>query len=460
MQLFGRGDGGDAKKGNGAMRREIIAFTWPLILTNLLQTLTVTVNMVMVGNLGADVGPTAIAGIGLGGQVVFLAHSIMIAVSAGTIALVARYTGAKEPEKARRVLKQSLFLGLALSVPLTLFGWFLGGDMVGLFGAEPEVRHLGTVYVQIVFLGTTFSFVEFIAGSAMRGAGDTKTPLLVALLTNLVNVVVGFMLIYGELGFPRMGVEGAAVANVLAFLTGAIAYLIILLSDRFALSLRESGSTHDWGITKKVMKIGSPAAMEQILIQIGFLFYTYLIVHFGTSALAAHQIGQRIQSLAFMPGMGFSAAATALVGQHLGARDPGGAEKCGWESSKLSIMVMVGVGTFMFIAAELMAGIFVKDPDTVRLAAMWIRVQALAMPAIGLFFTISGGLRGAGDTRWPLTASGVGIYAVRLPIAIALGIWAGLGVLGAWIGFLIEYNTRALIIGWRFRLGKWKTIKV
>ncbi len=454
MHLFGTGSG------NGARRREILEFTWPVILTNLLQSLTVTVNMIMVGNLGEDVGTESIAGVGLGSQVVFLAQGIMMAVSAGTIALIARHVGAGERKKAERVMEQSIVLSLLLTIPMMLFGWFLGGRVIEMFPATDEVQRLGEIYIKFVFLGTVFSFFEFIMGAAVRGAGDMKTPLVMALVTNLVNMAVGYLLIFGNFGFPQMGVMGAGIANIIGFAAGASGYVILLLTGRLKLGLPARRMMYSKKVIGRITKIGIPAAGEQVVLQVGFLFYTAMVVYFGTSILAGHQIGARIQGLAFMPGMGFALAATALVGQNLGAGKPDVAEECGWESTKLSMLMMCGVGITMFIFAHPMARLFVSDRETIDYAVLWIRLQALAMPAIGIHFTLSGALRGAGDTRWPLNVAILGMFVVRLPIAFTLAFPLGFGILGAWIAFVVEYCVRAAIIAWRFRMGAWKTIKV
>ncbi|MFO7618806.1 MAG: MATE family efflux transporter [Thermoplasmata archaeon] len=456
MRMFGFG----TRNGNDSRRREIIAFTWPVIITNLMQSLTVTIDTLMLGNIGGEIGRDSIAGQGLGSQVVFLTHALMMAVSAGTIALVARYTGAQQKARAERVMEQSIIIGIILSVILTLLGWFFGGYAVELFGAGPEVQSLAEVYVKYVFLGTVFSFFTFIMGAALRGAGDMKTPMIIAAITNVVNIFLNYVLIFGHFGFPAMGVKGAAIATSIGFAVGAVAYIYLLLARKLALNMPAAGKRFVKGVVRKIMKIGTPAAAEQAVLQTGFLFYTAIIVYFGSAALAGHQIGARIQSLAFMPGMGFAMAATALVGQYLGARKPDVAEHSGWESTKLAMLVMCGIGAVMFVFAKQLSALFVDDAETIEYAALWMRLQALAMPAIGIHFTLSGALRGAGDTRWPLNVSAIGMFAVRLPIAIILGFTLGLGILGAWIAFVVEYNVRALIIAWRFRKGHWKTIKV
>ncbi len=454
--MFGFG----TSNGNDSRRREIIAFTWPVIITNLLQSLTMTVDTLMLGNLGGEVGRDAIAGQGLGSQVVFLTHALMMAVSAGTIALVARYTGAKKKARAERVMEQSIVIGILLSIILTFLGWFFGGYAVQLFGAGPEVQGLAEVYVKYVFLGTIFSFFTFIVGAALRGAGDMKTPMIIALITNIVNIFFNYVLIFGNFGFPAMGVKGAAIATTIGFTVGAVAYIYLIMAKKLVLGLPSRGKRFARGVVRRIMRIGTPAAAEQAVLQVGFLVYTAIIVYYGSAALAGHQIGARIQSLAFMPGMGFAMAATALVGQNLGARKPDEAEHSGWESTKLAMFVMCAIGAVMFVFAEPLATLFVNDPETVKLAALWMRLQALAMPAIGMHFTLSGALRGAGDTRWPLWVSALGMFAVRLPIAVALGFMLGIGVLGAWIAFVVEYNVRAVIIAWRFKAGHWKTIKI
>jgi putative MATE family efflux protein len=213
-------------------------------------------------------------------------------------------------------------------------------------------------------------------------------------------------------------------------------------------------------MVRRIFRIGWPAAFEQIMLQVAFLLWVAMVIKFGDQVLAAHQIGLRIQSFAFMPGFGFALAATALVGQNLGARDLDHAEKSGWEAAKFSVAVMSGIAVGIFVFAEPIARVFIGDPAVVAYSITFIRIHAVSIPAIGLFFAIDGALRGAGDTRFPLVTSLSGMYFVRLPLALLLGFVLGWGIIGVWIPLVIEYYYRCAVISTHFRRGKWKTLKV
>ncbi len=441
---------------DGSLRRTILHLAWPVILANFLQTFTTTVDVLMVGRLG----PLAVASLALGSQLLFLAFSTMLALSAGTVAVVARHIGAGEHREASQALKASLVLGIILSIPVTLVGVGLSEQMIRIFRPEEAVVQLGATYVRTVFLGIPFLFLSFLSAAALRGAGDMKTPLYVGGLVNLVNFLVNYTLIFGNFGFPALGVQGAAVGTATSYAVGSALYLPIFLSGRRTLRLRVPGPLWNPEMTRRVLRVGSPAALEQVSLQIGFTVWVFFIVGFGTVALAAHQIGARIQFLIFLPGLGYAMAATTLVGQSLGARDPVQAEKSGWESVKLAVLTTGALSVVTFIFAEQLARLFIDDPEVIALAAIWIRLYSIGIPAFGLFFTVSGALRGAGDTRWPLYTSTMGVLAIRLPLSYYLGYLTPLALLGVWSSMVLEYYVRAAIIVARYSRGAWKTITV
>lgn len=445
MQLF-----------RGSLRRTIFHLAWPVILANFLQTFTTTVDVLMVGRLG----PVAVASLALGSQLLFLAFSTMLALSAGTVAVVARHIGSQETQKASQALKGSLILGIILSIPLTLVGVAFPEQMLRIFRPEEAVVQVGASYIGTVFLGIPFLFTSFLSAAALRGAGDMKTPLYVGGLVNLVNFTINYTLIFGNFGFPALGVQGAAVGTATSYGIGSVLYLTLFLRGRRTLSLRVPGPLWDGEMIRRVLRVGYPAALEQLLLQIGFTIWILFIVGFGTAALAAHQIGARIQFLIFLPGLGFAMAATTLVGQSLGAKDPHQAEKSGWESVKLAVLTMGALALITFTFAEQLARFFIDDREVVALAVTWIRLYSVGIPAFALYFTVSGALRGAGDTRWPLYTSAMGVLAIRLPLSYILGYVTPLALLGVWGSMVLEYYIRAAVILARYRTGAWKTITV
>ena len=438
------------------MRRQIFELAWPAILGNLLQTIVSMVDLVMVGRLGA----AAVASVGLGGQMLWFSHALMVSVSVGTTALVARFIGAKQKRDAEHVLMQSLILVLLLSTLLTVFWYVCAERMLLLIGAAEEVAELGGMYIRIVFLSTPSIFLIFTAEGALRGAGDTKTPMKVGATMNVINVILNYILIFGKLGFPVLGVKGAGIATATAFAWASVTYLVIFSSGKFVLSISRHDLSFDTEMIKRIIRIGIPASIQRVIMSSSMILYVSIIAGFGTTALAAHQIGLRVESLSYMPGFGFAVAATALVGQNLGAQNPQKAEESGWEAAKLCAVLMGAAGLFMILFPKPMARLFVADADVVNLAAWYLRIVAVSEPPLAVIFTLAGGLQGAGDTRSPLYISVFGLWLFRIPLAYFLGIVLGWGAVGAWTGMTVDTFVRGGLYIYRFRKGKWKEVTV
>lgn len=437
----------------------VVKLAWPVMVSNLLQTLTTTVDLIMVGSL-AGVAASAVAAVGLGGQFLFLFFGVMISISSGTVALVARAIGAANQAEADDVLKQSLVLGGLLSLPLTLLGVAFAQPLLAVFGAEPEVVDLGAPYIQVVSFSVFFQFLTFLGTAALRGAGDTITPLWIGILVNVVNFVANYNLIFGNAFVPALGVVGAGIGTSVAYGVGAAATVGVFFRGRGRLRLNPHGRWFRGDLVVRIFRIGWPAALEQMLFHVALLIWIAMVVVFGTEALAAHQIGLRIQMFAFMPGFGFAIAATALVGQNLGARRPEEAERKGWEATRWAVLVMGGTAAGIFALAPWIARAFIADQAVVDLTVTFIRIHSLSIPAVGAFFAIDGALRGAGDTRYPLLTSFAGMYGIRLPLSFLLGFVFPIGIVGVWASLVLEYWCRAALISVRYRRGRWKALQV
>lgn len=435
--------------------QRVLVVAWPVVVSNLLQSLALTVDLIMVGALGS----VALASVGVATQVFFVGMTLAGGLAAGATALVARSIGAGDKDAADRATTAAVVLSLVASVPLILVTILLDAPLLHALGARGEVLDAASLVLRLLALGIPGSMLIIAATGAMQGAGDTRPALWIGLGVNVVNLVLDWLLIFGNLGAPRMGIAGAAVATSVSFTAGGIAFLWILWRGRRPVALRwvRDGFA---AMARRVSRVGAPAALEQFVLTVGFTAYLVLILRFGADALAAHQIGLRVQGFAFMPGFGFAAAAAALVGMGLGSGRPEDAEANGWTAIGLGLLVMVGLSIPMFVFADPLARLFTEDPAAVDLGVRWIKALVFAMPAIAFHFTAAGALRGAGDTRFPLLVSFAGLWLVRLPIAWVVGVTMGYGMTGVWAGYIVEYYLRAAVTTARFARGRWKTLRV
>jgi len=435
--------------------RAIWALAWPVILTFLLDSLVGLIDTLMVGRLGAE----AVAAVGVGAQILAAVSVAMTAVGTGALALVARYIGAREPAEANQVLHQSVIAAFGLSVIAIIPVIAFASEIVALFGVEAAVVEQGGAFVRLVMLSIPQSAILFVIGSALRGAGDTRTPLFIGVMVNILNIAGNYVLIFGKLGLPALGVRGSGLATTIAFSAGTALGLLLLARGRLALTMGWGGLRPHIGTIRRVLVIGYPAAGEQMIMQIGFFFYLAFAARDGTSAVAAYFIGVRILAVSFLPGYGVAAAAAAWVGQNLGARPPALAERSGWESNRLAMYLMSACGVIIFVAARPIAALFIDDVNVVTDAVSFIRTLAVAQPLMAIDFTIGGALRGAGDTRFPLLAVFVGFYGCRL-ICAYLAVLLQLSLPWVWLALMGDYIARAALKAWRFQTGHWKHITV
>lgn len=436
--------------------RTIWTLAWPVIVTFLLDSLVGLVDTLMVGRLGAN----AVAAVGVGTQILNSVSVAMTAVGTGTLALVARFVGAGNREAAAKVLGQSVLAAFALSVACILPVIAFAPVIVGWFGVQPEVRDLGSSFTRIVMLSIPQSAVLFVIGSALRAAGDTRTPLWIGAIVNIINVVGNYVLIFGKLGLPAMGVRGSALATTMAFTAGTVLGLALLARGQLVIRLEPWHLRPHLPTIRRVLAIGYPAAIEQVMMQVGFFLYLVFAARYGTSAIAAYFIGVRILALSFLPGYGFAAAAAALVGQNLGAQQPHLARRAGWVANRLSVYLMSALGVCIILFARPIASAFVADPEVIRDTVWFIWALGLSQPFMAVDFTLGGALRGAGDTRFPLFAVFVGFYGLRLGCGFLVTYVLGWSLLWLWLALIGDYVARAALKSWRFASNRWQLVRV
>jgi putative MATE family efflux protein len=420
---------------------------WPVIGENMLETLLDIVNTVLVASLGA----AALAGVGTGLQIMFFVLAALAALAVGSSVLVAQAVGAKDLARASRLARQSLLWSVIFSVPLAFVGWSLAGPIVGVFGVAPDVAQIGTAYLQVA-MGTVVVFVTLIiGGGVMRGAGDSRTPMLVALVANIVNVGLAYALIYGHLGLPAMGAVGSAWATFVARSLALLLLLGALWRGRNGVSIAGPGGWKpDWSAARQVLGLGVPASVEQLLLALAFLVLTILVAQLGTETLAAQRIAQSALSFSFLPGIGFSIAATALVGQSIGARDTQAAAGVARIATWWAVIWMSSIGVLLLVFAEPIMRVFTSEPGVIQIGAAGLRVVALTQPFWAVGMVRSGALRGTGDTRFPLLIGSAGIWTAVLLVWLTLTFIGG-GLPAVWAAFLITSPVTAFLTWRRFR---------
>jgi putative MATE family efflux protein len=445
-----------------ALRRDVFRQSWPLVLQNLARTLMFFVDTAMIGRLDES----SLAAMGIAGPLSFWVVSVLASVAVGTLATVARAWGARDVARARAEASASVVLSLALALPLTAVGALALPEFVRLFPVPGAPGAAEAARGFLRFEGAAFGFLclDLAASGILRGAGATRVPLLATLVANLVNVALNWVFIYGHLGAPAMGVPGAGLATAVAMAVQAVLTFgyLWLPSSPVRLSVAGLRAVGRESLLR-LLRVSLPAAVEPLIVQSGFLAFTGIVTRLGATSMAAHRTAIAVESLTFMGGYGFVMAGSALVGQSLGEGRPDRAARALFECARLAVAAMSAMGVLFLVAPGPFVAVFASGPETAAaqaLAADCLRIAGFEQPFMALAMALAGGLRGAGDTRSPVAVAIVGVWLVRLPVAWALAVPAGLGLKGVWITMIVDWAVRTLVLAFAVRSGRWKTIRL
>lgn len=431
---------------------------WELALPSILGNLSYTiVGMVQVKFI-ATMGAEGLAAVGAGQRIFFGMQAILMAVSAGTTALVARAWGAGDYDEASRVTMASLVLGGALAMGMAVLGIAFATPVASVFGLDPATLEMASLNIRWLSAFNVVFAAMFVLSAALRASGDAWTPLWMSVGVNLMNIPLLYAFVYGRWGMPEMGVAGAAIAAGISFSIGVAVLMTMWIKQRFRVKHVASGWWRKARL-KQLLDIGYPAALEQGVFQIGFFIFLMLIGNFyGTEAFAAYNIGVSLLAVCMTVGFGFSIAGSTLVGQNLGANDYEAAARSGWRACIFAILSMGTLGIIIISIAEDLATYFIGDaPLTVAYTVQFIYILGAMMPLLAIEFSIGGALRGAGDTRFPLMATIIGLLVMRCGLA-AIATYMKLPVVYVYAALIGDYVVKSIMLIWRFRRGKWKTI--
>ena len=441
------------------INRKIITLAVPAIISTLLLTMQMIVDTIMLGRYPP--AEVSLSALGLGSTLYYMFFPIVMGLSTGTIAIISRRWGEKRPKEAKRVATDTLTTLLLISIPISLFGFFAGPYIIYYLGARGMVITETSKYIMAVFAFYPFNVFLIAYHGIMIGAGNTKTPLFVNLLTNVYNIIMNYLLIFGAFGFPELGVLGAGIATGTSYLIGTIAYAILQTNNKLILS-----PSYSWAIktrmvnVKKMFKIGIPAGIDMGMWAISSVFVAPIILYFGNIGYSAYQIGLRAESIAYMPGVGFGIAATTLAGQYLGAKKPDKAKAAVMIATKYVMLVMGIMGLVLILVPKYIAQIFTSETEVIEIATLYLFLMGFSEPALGAIFTLTGGMRGAGYTKMPLVINFIGLIVIRISLLYLLAFLLGLGLLGIWLGMIIELFIRVFLMYGVFQKGNWMKVKV
>lgn len=434
----------------GQIRRSVMTLAFPITVSSFLQRAEGIVAIFLVGGLGAR----SIAAVGLGQLLVFIATTVVSGLSVGANVIVAQLWGARRRQDAGEAARHFLWLSIGASLVLAALGITGNRFVMEELGAEPAVIELALPYSTLIFLVIPCTVLIQMLSSVLQGTGDTRTPMYAMIGVNLLHVSLAYPLIYGQWGFPTLGLMGAAIAVGLAEVTGAL-YLLMRCRSILKKSLRLRVD-----LIRSMWQVGASVSGERIIQQAGVFVYTKLVLLYGTVAYAAHQVGLSIESFSFLPGYGFAIAAATMVGQSIGAGKYTRAKLENWEANRLALVIMVGMGIIFFFFPYALLRAFTTDKAVIELGMMFLKIVALLQVPLALTMVLAGSLRGAGDTRFIMGATVIGMWGVRVPLALMAALWLRQSVSLIWIAMIADWTVRMGLLLWRYQSERWRQIQV
>lgn len=443
--------GPPARRGDGGSFREVTALAAPAVFSMLSVTLMWASDTFFVGRLGsAEQGA-----VGFAGAVAWTFCSFIAGALSAVQIFVAQHVGARSLRGAGEMTWQGIYFGLLAAVPAVAIG-LLAGPLFGILQVAPELQAPAVEYFRIRMAGAGGVFLIFALEGYLRGVGDTRTPMVATFVANGLNIVLDYLLIFGNFGWPRLGVAGAAYGTIIAgFAQAAMLFVVSerrgLRDGHFERALLPLRRRELLALTR----VGLPVGIQWVLEMGSWTVFTTLVARLGEVQAAAHQVAIAILHVSFMPGYGISVAATTLVGQYLGAGDRESALRSARNALWLAMVFMSAMGVVFFLGRRELIEIFNRDPQVVAVGAQLLVIASLFQVFDATNMVLSGALRGAGDTRFPLVASIVMSWLVFVPLVWLICVHWGQGVAGGWVAALIWIAGLALVLRHRFVRGRW-----
>lgn len=436
--------------------REVAILAYPIVLTQMSQTLMHLVDSIFVGRLGA----AQLGALGFAGIWIWTVFSFFSGTANGVQTFVSQAHGAGDLRACGRWAWQGLYAVVPTAGLALLAFALLAEPAWRLLPMGDAMRDHALSYVSMRPVGLVGLAVWMVLASFFRGLGDTRTPLLAALVANGCNVVLTYGLVFGRLGLPAWGIAGAGAATSMAEWVG-VAILVAAFSRRAVARAYATAPVRPSAPQiRRFLRTGMPIGGQWVLDMVAFAIFTSLVATMGDAAMAATQAMISLLSISFMQAIGIGLAATTLVGRYLGARDPLSAERS-WRAALKLALVLAGLVAVLFLVfPDALIRMYVDDPEVLALGRPLLALAAAFQLFDAIQIVLGGALRGAGDTRWPFVVQTLLAWVLRLPLAWLFAVTLGAGVVGAWYAEFTFILALTLALAWRIRSGAWKDVRI
>ncbi|MDQ7068183.1 MAG: MATE family efflux transporter [Sulfurimonas sp.] len=432
--------------------KQVFKLALPAALKHLVDILQILIDMLMVGVIST----AALAAVGLSMQFMMIINVLMTLYVVGGNVLISRFIGQGRKRRASSLLYSLVIFAILFSFFVSVAGYFGSSFIYEVMGSAPDVVEQGSMYFKILSLGLVVIFIDNLLYNALSAAGDTKSSLYIKLVSASVNAGLNYVLIFGHFGFEAMGIEGAAIATIIAYSFNVFAYYILIKKMNSKLDFLPLIRVKD---LIRVWHVGWGAALDRGISSMSFIIFVSIITAYGTAELAGYQVGLRVEGIAFMPGFGFAIAAMALIGQSIGANNYDKAYDFGIISGRIAYVFMGSVGFVMILVPEYLVGFFTKDTLTVAVASKYLILVGLAQIPLAIVFVYSSAIRGAGATKTTLKINVLSLWILRvIPSYIAYKM--GYGVVAIFIIMNIETLIKGLVYWYIYQKREWLHTKV
>jgi putative MATE family efflux protein len=437
----------------GPIGRAILLLAIPMVLEVVLESVFAVADIFWVSHLGEE----AIATVGITESMMAIVYTIAVGLSIGATATVARRIGERNPDAAARAAVQTLIVGLFVSIALAVIGIIFAPTLLRLLGASPGVVTTGSSFTRMMLGGNASVVMLFLINAIFRGAGDAAIAMRVLWLANIINIVLGPLLIFGVGPLPELGVTGAAVATTIGRGTGAAFALYRMFQPGRHIQVRREHLHVDFDLMKRIVRLSGSGTLQVFIGTASWIVLIRILSRFGSAALAGYTIAIRIILFALFPSWGLGNAAATMVGQALGAKKPERAERAVWMASFYNLCFLGTVGIAFVALSDDIARLFTQDVAVLPIAIDGLRIVALGFPLYAYGMVVNQSFNGAGDTWTPTFLNLFVFWLFELPAAYFMSVRLELGPDGVFWAITLAFSLLAIASAAIFKLGRWKT---